>query len=255
LSDDEEEKGGAWLISFADLMTLLFAAFVVLYGITPEGVSKSMLGVLAEIREELVDIPDTTGKDLKPGPQHKGKFVFKAYYGETGRKDQILRSKIKDDVKVRYDQDKGAVDNMLDQMAKTKKGYDFGLRMAMATSPHETGFAIKLMAGYFFKPAEYHLSREGYARLVKIGDMIRRIGRPFTIEGHTDSEPPGKGLSNYDLGALRSGYAAKVLMTENHISSFLVDTVSFADSQPLADNKSPEGRSQNRRIEIKVHYY
>ena len=76
--EEEEEGGGAgWLVSYADLMTLLFAAFVVLYGITPQGESTEILGIIASIRESFVEIPDELPESFRDKESFKGKMIFK----------------------------------------------------------------------------------------------------------------------------------------------------------------------------------
>ena len=78
-------------------------------------------------------------------------------------------------------------------------------------------------------------------------------GRKFRIEGHTDSlrtDPTGPYYTNWELSTARalnilhaiSDYAQEV---ENQCQ-----VAGFAETVPLADNDSPEGRAYNRRVDI-----
>ena len=65
-----EEPGMGWIVSYADLMTLLFAVFVVLYGLKPEGISDTISKpvIAAAIRNAFTTTPDIIPDDrtLKP---------------------------------------------------------------------------------------------------------------------------------------------------------------------------------------------
>ena len=65
-------------LSFADLMTLLFAAFVVLYGLKPEGIGDAVkvITATAAIRQTFNETPDVIPEDARTGPTEQGKAVF-----------------------------------------------------------------------------------------------------------------------------------------------------------------------------------
>jgi len=80
----------------------------------------------------------------------------------------------------------------------------------------------------------------------------------FSIKGYTDSVPIGPSLrdtypSNWYLSAQRAAAVAHYLDTEHGIRSEGLEIEAFGPRQPVAPNASPEGRRQNRRVEIVVH--
>jgi outer membrane protein OmpA-like peptidoglycan-associated protein len=71
--------------------------------------------------------------------------------------------------------------------------------------------------------------------------------RKVVIEGHTDST--GSTELNLDLSERRA-QSVKIALLERGISFDRIDAVGFGEDKPIADNATPEGRQQNRRVEI-----
>ena len=91
--------------------------------------------------------------------------------------------------------------------------------------------------------------------LVAMAKTISDVGSKVTISGHTDNIPIAfseRFLSNWDLSAARAAAVADFLLGQNAVTEDRIDVVGFADTKPIASNTTPEGRSQNRRIEILI---
>ena len=73
----------------------------------------------------------------------------------------------------------------------------------------------------------------------------------FLVAGHTDNTGPES--YNYTLGQRRAASVARYLTLHKGIDPLRVTTVSYGEHVPLADNTAPQGRSQNRRVEILVY--
>jgi outer membrane protein OmpA-like peptidoglycan-associated protein len=72
----------------------------------------------------------------------------------------------------------------------------------------------------------------------------------FEIEGHTDNT--GTAESNEKLGLERAEAAKRYLYEKHQVPLHKMNVISYGQTKPAADNKTKEGRAQNRRIVIRV---
>ncbi len=72
----------------------------------------------------------------------------------------------------------------------------------------------------------------------------------FEIEGHTDSAGPD--AYNVKLGEDRAMAVRNYLASEQGIALSRLSVISYGKSKPVADNKTKDGRAQNRRVVIRV---
>ena len=89
----------------------------------------------------------------------------------------------------------------------------------------------------------------------KIDELVTQLkadpkGAYFEIEGHTDN--PGDKMSNEKLGMARAE-AVKMYLYEHHqIPLHRMNILSYGEEKPAADNKTKDGRAQNRRVVIRI---
>ena len=91
--------------------------------------------------------------------------------------------------------------------------------------------------------------------LDQVGQAIGSDVGGVRIEGHTDNIPVAFSEtfnSNWDLSAARAASVASYLTDRSGLASERVEVIGFADTVPLASNDSADGRSRNRRIEIRI---
>lgn len=106
------------------------------------------------------------------------------------------------------------------------------------------------MQGIDFPVGQSKVPNKSKPLLRKVTKAIESFDNPkVTIEGHTDAS--GSSLVNQKLSMERAR-SAENMITE--MSSFIekseVDTVGYGFLRPLADNKTPSGRAQNRRVDV-----
>jgi outer membrane protein OmpA-like peptidoglycan-associated protein len=90
---------------------------------------------------------------------------------------------------------------------------------------------------------------ESTPTLVEIGDMLtQHASLRLTIEGHTDSD--GDDAHNLDLSRRRAASVKAYLVSRYKIDGSRLVTEGYGESRPAADNSTPEGKQQNRRVEL-----
>ena len=262
-NNDEEDEGGAgWIVSFADLMTLLFAAFVVLYGLKPEGVGDAVkvIQATASIRETFSDTPDEIPEDRRTGPSPQGKSTFQYFKGEIPVKPIIKRYKRSVNVMNIINKDmmqtKRVVDLKLQDETKLNKRRSKDPNDTQGVSVHKdtNGYVVRLISSYFYGPGEYKVKVKDLRKLKMLGSVLKGHGKRISIEGHTDNQPQVGPYSNWELSALRASFVAKYFVSQMEFSPDRVKTAGYADTKPIAPNSTPEGRKINRRVEIRVEY-
>ena len=103
--------------------------------------------------------------------------------------------------------------------------------------------------GILFATNSDRIRPESTPTLDEIGKMLEEHpDLRISIEGHTDSE--GEEAYNRSLSERRAA-AVKAFIVEAHgIQPDRLQTAGFGESKPAADNGTPEGRQQNRRVEL-----
>ncbi len=100
-----------------------------------------------------------------------------------------------------------------------------------------------------FEMGTAELTEDSRATLDELADLLRSRGLSLRVEGHTDAS--GDAAANLQLSRLRAesvvAYLSSVGLEHNRM-----EPVGLGDTRPIADNRSPEGRQQNRRVEFRL---
>jgi chemotaxis protein MotB len=113
---------------------------------------------------------------------------------------------------------------------------------------------VQLQSDVLFSSGSASLSKDGRANIVEVAAVLASIPeRKFQVEGHTDNVPINTQQfpSNWELASARALTVTKA-MVEAGLPAARVSAASFGAEKPAATNDTPEGKAQNRRIEIVV---
>jgi chemotaxis protein MotB len=115
---------------------------------------------------------------------------------------------------------------------------------------------VNMLDEILFDSGKTTIKPQGVEVLERVGNILLTVkDRAINIEGHTDGVPIGAELSkkyptNWELSAARASNVARYLQEKSGINPSLLSATGYGEYQPVASNKSKEGRAKNRRIEI-----
>lgn len=113
---------------------------------------------------------------------------------------------------------------------------------------------VALSTDILFSSGSAKLSTEGVKAIKEVSLLLKSLdGRKYQIEGHTDNIPMKSEVypSNWELASARAISVVRT-MIEAGLPTEQISAASYADTQPISDNSTPEGKKQNRRISIVI---
>lgn len=111
---------------------------------------------------------------------------------------------------------------------------------------------LQLPEAALFESGQSHITRDGQGVLDGLAEALRSVEmREFQIGGHTDGTAPrsGRFQNNWQLSAARAIEIMQYLSWRG-VPKQRLSAAAYGDTQPLADESTPEGRAKNRRTEI-----
>lgn len=116
--------------------------------------------------------------------------------------------------------------------------------------PEEEEILNTAFSNLEFETAKAIIRTESYESLNELAILLaKKPDWKILLSGHTDSE--GSASTNLNLSKKRAE-AVKQYLVERGVDPERIQTLYFGESQPIADNDTPEGRQQNRRVEMTV---
>jgi chemotaxis protein MotB len=240
----EEEGGGEsgmgrWLLTYADMITLLMLFFIVMYAMSTVNQEKFVsmaeslgigfnIGVSPiELRSNNLGLLGGSGAAAKQGAKTTASLPLPA----------------------------PSIGNRTAQLYNEALSFfqpELGARR-MKIVTEERGFVVQIGADAFFAPGSADLRDEAYEELSKTAGFLARIPNLIRIEGHSDNIPVATKQfpTNWELSSQRAVNVVKTLI-DLGIDAKRLAATSFGDTRPLYSNSTPEGRAYNRRIDIVV---
>lgn len=151
--------------------------------------------------------------------------------------------------------DTGLTDENQLQQQLEKTIDEFGLSKIVNIKMTHGYAQLEIQDKVLFKSSEADLTASGGALIKQLIPVLKQSVGLILIEGHTDNIPikTAQFRSNWELGSSRATSVLHFLVLQQIDSSRLRATT-YADTMPIADNSTAEGREKNRRVNILVRF-
>ena len=221
-----------WLATFADLMSLLMALFVLLFAMSTVDVPK--------YKSVVESLTDTLGHG-ETLSEAQVEF-FESIIKEELDSSEVEKTKI-EDLKPLYE-------SLLDTFAKDASSsksiqidYDESKDQIRVTFPEQIAFdagRADLKPGFSQMLANF----EGF----KHPDIV------IKVIGHTDKRPVGGGrfVSNWELSSARASSVIVSMIDQGLVRQGQVEAIGLADTKPLIDEDTVQAYAKNRRVEVLI---
>lgn len=146
-----------------------------------------------------------------------------------------------------------SVDENKLQRKLTKTINELGLNDTVNIKVKQGYAQLEIQEKVLFSSSQADLTASGKALIGRLAPLLKQTVDLILIEGHTDNIPikSAQFPSNWELGSARATSVLHFLASQQ-IDSNRLRAITYADTVPIADNSTPEGREKNRRVSILI---
>ena len=223
------ENAERWLLTYADLITLLMVFFVVLYSMS-QADSEKFRRISASLEKAFnVDVMEgsanTAIMDGAPAPASPVDDLI-----SDAEVPQVQRLKAK-------------IELAMDEA---------GQQPEVSVGTDKDGVVVRLSGSYLFDSGRAELKPNSLAVLEAIAAEIKPLPNQIRIDGHTDSTPidSPRYPTNWELSTARATAVTRYFSEVSGVSATRMMAAGYGEFRPLVPNDSREHRAQNRRVEI-----
>ncbi len=224
-----KENSERWLLTYADLITLLMIFFILLYSMSTTNTRK---------------FQDLTGALRQAF--NNGQFQDITLGGSPGN-PHTLSGTVKGKPAIKTP----AKDFQLSRLVKM-----IGLPTSVVTvSRSREGIVLSLSGNFLFYPGDTHLKPESAYLLSRVSAVLGHLPNMIRIEGNTDAQGGTTSYSSsWALSAMRSVSIVQYLSTKGKIDPHRLQAEGLGEFNPVASNATALGRAKNRRADIVILY-
>lgn len=235
-----ESRGGNWLTTFSDLMSLLLTFFILLFSIS--SVSSEKFSVASASLQGAL-IGESGG-----GAILNGNGISQESTGSGNSKEL----------------DAGAMANQNTIPEQVTKMYEEALKIIekegigeqINVRSDQDGVYLDIQESILFDSGKATISNIGKETLASLGDLLVLSDNDIIVEGFTDDVPIGRAnyTTNWELSADRAMGVVRFLAEQRRIDPSRLSGRGYGEFNPVAPNDTPQNRAKNRRVNIVLVY-
>lgn len=251
--EEEHENHERWMVTYADMLTLLLVLFIVLYAISQVNTSK-----FAELKSSL---SNAFGNGQQP--------VLNGGMGPidgaiTSSDKSIVDSRIpnvnlQQSLNTANSSGKSAAQIEVDEFTKIEKSIQAALKVkglagTASFNIDERGLVVTLVTDELvFTGNSAVLEPEGAVILNAVTPSLAQVDNQIQVDGHTNQENVSTAPypSGWELSSARASSVVRYLV-QRGIAASRLSAAGYSDQRPLVDPKNPASIVRNRRVDIVV---
>lgn len=250
----KKEAAGApaWVMTFADLMSLLLAFFVLLFSFSEldkqkfkelSGSMKDAFGVQREVPAFNPPIGSSfIARDFSPGMP------------VATEQDEVRQQALRELQKVTPDGLEEEERDLAEDLEKVRSYLAVEIAEGMVEVDHDGDrvITIRIRETGSFPSGSAELSNDFNPVIKKIARLTNEIGGRIAVAGHTDPIPinTSRFRSNWELSSARAVTVLEQIVAEGKIDPARFQVAGHGSTRPIEPNDTAEGRARNRRVEV-----
>ena len=254
---EEHENHERWLVTYADMVTLLMVLFIVMFAMS--SVDQKKFNALKDgLAAGFGDSTSVmTGSDSileQPGvapAQPVKPDNFMAATPAAQRAQQALQRQDEEYAAARAEV--ARLDQLGERLADALR--KAGLAHDVTRRVDDRGLVLSLTSRHVvFEPDRARLSRRGQRVLEAVAPVLREATEDLRIDGHTNQVPvkPRFFATDWDLSSARAVTVLRYLQEVGRIPGERLSAAAFGHEVPLVDPKQPGSQEINKRVDIVV---
>ena len=250
---EEHVNHERWLVTYADMITLLMVLFIVLFAMGQTDLAK-----YKKLRQSLATGfggPDKMalldgGSGINEGGASPAGVVPSEIAAKAALTTLEKRASAWKVEKAKLDDAAAALRESLKGAKSAHLIEDSQIKVAVDSR----GLIITISSDVvLFSPGSATLQGGGQRILDRLASQLASLSNQITVEGHTDNIPISGGYpSNWELSTARASSVLRSFIERHGLPASRGSATGYADQRPIASNDTAQGRAKNRRVEIVV---
>lgn len=252
----------AWMATFSDLMNLLLCFFVILFSMSSIDVAKyeevaaslsSSFSIFSGGKSSIGE-----GQLISTGVSQLNDLD--KYYQEIGKASEEEEVKDSDPMKQYKDklnaEKKTEVEKLYEEVMDVTENNKLDQHVKVTIDKNYSYICLTLNGSILFDSGSADIVDSAIPILSRIGDILKVYDdNIIKIEGHTDNVPikNSRYANNWELSSARATSVCMYMIEKKHLNPSTLEPSGRAEYDPIASNKTVEGKAKNRRVEIKIY--
>ncbi|UFJ40034.1 OmpA family protein [Brevibacillus humidisoli] len=241
---DEKELEKSWLLSYSDLISLLFVIIVIIAATSASQFESKLREVKQAEAEQQTALQETI----------KSKDILELQKLELQREIALLEQ--------RQQQLVADIEAVRTVEEDASKRLDI-VRSQLAAALHEMnvqfeqtpeGLMIRLPENVLFTSGSAELQETGRQVIASVAGVLQRFPHLVRIEGYTDNVPIANSRyrTNWELSAARALSVMREMVDQHQLPPSRFIVAGLGERNPVADNTTAANRARNRRVELVI---